>query len=180
MREDGLIPPARVGRRNSRDTNPQVQSLVRLANPTDVIELRLIVEPQLARLAALKASSLETARILRAANSQRDESYGTPDLAFHLEIASATRNPLARELYRILRQVGGDARVRLPERTPLCPNRRRTRDEEHLRIARAIAARDPDMAEACMREHLLAVRAVIFDKMSPDSSTGTAASAATG
>ncbi|MCY6381848.1 FadR/GntR family transcriptional regulator [Hoeflea prorocentri] len=177
MREDNLIPPARVGRRNFRETNPQVQNLVRLANPTDVIELRLIIEPQLARLAALKASSLEAERIVKAANSQKEESYGAPDLAFHLEIASATRNTLARELYRILRQVGGDARVRLPDRAPPCPDRRRKRDAEHLKIARAIAARDPDLAQECMRQHLLAVRAVIFDRMSPDFSAGTSTAA---
>ena len=139
---------------------------MRLANPTDVIELRLIIEPQLARLAALKASSLEAERIVKAANSQKDESYGAPDLAFHLEIASATRNTLARELYRILRQVGGDARVRLPDNAPACPARRRKRDAEHLQIARAIAARDPEMAQESMHQHLLAVRAVIFDRMS--------------
>lgn len=168
MREEGLIAPARVGRRNSRETNPQVQNLVRLANPTDVIELRLIIEPALARLAALRASSLEAERILRAANSQKDESYGAPDLTFHLEIASASRNALARELYRIVRSVGADARVRLPDTAPLCPNRRRIRDEEHQKIAKAIAARDPDRAEEFMRDHLLAVRALIFDRMSPD------------
>lgn len=178
MREESLIPPARVGRRNSRESSPQVQNLVRLANPTDVIDLRLIIEPQLARLAALKASSLEAARIVRAASSQKDESYGGADLAFHLEIASATRNTLARELYRMLRQVGTDVRVRLPERVPPCPDRRRKRDEEHQRIARAIAERDPDKAEEYMRMHLLAVRAVIFDRMSPDTSGTNAATTA--
>ena len=113
MREEGLIPPAQIGRRNTRESGPQIESLVQLANPTDVIEMRIIIEPQLARLAALKASSLEIARIARAAKGQPDDDYAALDLAFHLEIASATRNALARELYRILRRVGG-RRARSP------------------------------------------------------------------
>jgi DNA-binding FadR family transcriptional regulator len=169
LREDGLIPPARVGRRNSRETSSQVQNLVRVANPTDVIELRLIIEPQLARLAALKASSLEAERIIKAAHSQKHETNGEADLAFHLEVASGTRNSVAREMYRTLRMVGSDARVKLPDSTPMCPIRLKKRDEEHLEIARAIAARDPEEAEEKMREHLLAVRAIIFERMSPDS-----------
>lgn len=173
MREESLLPPARIGRRSSRDTNPQVESLVRLANPTDVIEMRLIIEPQLARLAALKASSLETARITRAADGPQDGPYGAPDLAFHLEIASSTRNALAREMYRMLRMVSADARVFLPDNRPPCPNRRKIRDEEHMQIAKAIAARDPERAEAKMRDHLLAVRGVILDRMSPDFSAGS-------
>ena len=62
----------------------------------------------------------------------------------------------------------------------MCPQRRKSRDEEHLRIARAIAARDPDLAEDCMRDHLLAVRDVIVDRMSRDTSTRTQASAIAG
>lgn len=179
MRDEGLIPPAQIGRRGIRDSGPQIENLVRLANPTDVIEMRMMIEPQLARLAALKASSLEIARITRAAKSRPEEDYGTPDLAFHLEIASATRNALARELYRILRKVGADARVRIPIRGEMCPNRRRIRDEEHLKIARAIADRDPDSAEDAMRAHLSAVNAVIASRLTPsDSQDGSVAAVA--
>ena len=133
-----------------------------------MIELRLILEPQFARLAAVRASALEIARITRAATSRPDEDYGAPDLAFHLEIASASRNALGRELYNILRQVGADARVRLPSRRPMCPKRREIRDAEHLRIARAIAERDPERAEECMRAHLASVQAVVMERISPD------------
>lgn len=180
MRDEGLIPPAQIGRRGTRDNGLQIESLVRLANPTDVIEMRMMIEPQLARLAALKASSLEIARISRAAKSLPEEDYGAPDLAFHLEIASATRNALARELYRILRKVGADARVRIPTRGKMCPERRKVRDEEHLRIARAIADRDPDAAEDAMRAHLAAVNAVIADRLIPADAQDTSAAAIAG
>jgi GntR family transcriptional regulator, transcriptional repressor for pyruvate dehydrogenase complex len=168
MREEGLLPPALLGRRSSREMDPQTESLVRLANPNDVIELRIVLEPYYARLAALRASSIEIARITKAAQSDPEDDYGTPDIAFHLEIASASRNALAREFYRMLRKVGADSRVRLPSQTPLGPGRRQERDEEHMRIANAIAKRDPDGAEEAMRAHLAVVHTVILERMSPD------------
>ncbi len=169
MREAGRLPPAQVGRRTTREGSMQADALARLANPTDVIELRLILEPQFARLAAVRASALEIARITKAATSGPDVDYGAPDLTFHLEIASASRNALGRELYNILRQVGADARVRLPSRRPMCSKRREARDAEHMRIARAIAERDPECAENCMRVHLSSVQAVIMERISPES-----------
>lgn len=168
MRESGHLPPAQVGRRTSRESSMQTESLAKLANPTDVIELRMILEPQFARLAAVRASSLEISRITRAGQSRPDEDYGTPDLTFHLEIANASRNALGREFYNILRQVGADARVRLPSRRPMCPKRREARDAEHMRIARAIAERDPERAEDCMRAHLASVQALVMERISPD------------
>ena len=168
MREAGHLPPAQVGRRTTRESGPQTDNLARVANPMDVIELRLILEPHFARLAAVRASAVEIARITRAATSMPDEDYGTPDLAFHLAIASASRNALARELYRILRKVGADARVRLPDRPPPCSKRRDARDTEHMRIARAISERDSDRAEECMRAHLRNVRALVMDPVAPE------------
>lgn len=168
MRDAGELPPAQLGRRTSRDGNSRTEALAKLASPTDVIELRLMIEPQLARLAAIRSSANETARIIRAATTAANEEYGASDLTFHLEIASASRNPLARELYKTLRQVGTDVRVRLPSRKPPCSKRRAARDAEHMKIARAIADRDPDTAEEAMRMHLSNVLALILERLSPD------------
>jgi DNA-binding FadR family transcriptional regulator len=168
MRAAGALPPAQVGRRTSREGNPHIDSLAKVANPTDVIELRLILEPQFARLAAIRGSAMEIARIIRAATSQKDGDYGATDLAFHAEIAKASRNALARELYDTLRRVGADARVRLPSRKPMCETRRAARDAEHLKIARAIADRDPERAEEMMRAHLANVHALIRERLSPE------------
>jgi DNA-binding FadR family transcriptional regulator len=167
LRDSGQLPPAQVGRRAVGDGGPRVEDLVRLANPTDVIELRILLEPQLARLAAIRASANDTAQISRAAAGRLGDSYGAADLAFHREVARASRNVLAKELYDLIRQVGTDSRVRLPQRTPLCPNRRRARDREHMAIARAIAERDPDRAAAAMQAHLAEVQRLIVERMSP-------------
>lgn len=168
LRNEGHLPHAQVGRRTKRKSNSHTEALARLANTTDVIELRLMLEPQFARLAAVRASAMEIARIVRAATSAPDDDYGTPDLTFHLEIASASRNALGRELYHILRQVGSDTRVHMPARAPICSKRRQARDAEHMRIARAIADRAPERAEECMRTHLANVQALIMGRISND------------
>lgn len=165
LRAEGELPPAQVGRKSVRRDNSHIDELVSVANPSDVIELRMILEPQFARLAAIRASMLEIKRIQRSATSRQGEDYGTADLAFHRELARSSRNPLAQEIYDLLRQVGTDSRVRLAQNTPPCPTRRAQRDAEHQAIAQAIADRDPDKAEALMRAHLVNVRKVIEERM---------------
>jgi GntR family transcriptional repressor for pyruvate dehydrogenase complex len=141
------------------------ESLIRSTNPLEVIELRLALEPALARLAAVRATPLEIARILRAATTPPDMQRSTADLAFHKLVAAASGNGLAADLYALLRKVGSDSRVRVQSTVPACPNRLAQRDQEHHAVAEAIAARDPESAEAAMRAHLNAVHRVILNRL---------------
>jgi len=143
------------------------ESLIRTTNPIEVIEMRLALEPSLARLAALRASPLEIARILRAATTSGGVDTGAADLIFHKTIAASTRNSLAGALYTLLRQIGTDVRVRLGNSTGANPQRLVQRDAEHRAVAEAIAARDPDAAESAMRIHLAAVQRRIMDRLAP-------------
>jgi DNA-binding FadR family transcriptional regulator len=141
------------------------ESLIRATNPLEVIELRLALEPALARLAAVRATPLEIARIVRAATTPPDMQRSTADLAFHKLVAAASGNALAADLYSLLRKVGSDARVRVQSAAPSCPNRLAQRDQEHRAVAEAIAARDPERAEAAMRAHLNTVHRLILNRL---------------
>lgn len=141
------------------------ESLIRSTNPLEVIELRLALEPALARLAAVRATPLEIARILRAATTPPDMQRSTADLVFHKLVAAASGNGLAADLYALLRKVGADSRVRVQSTAPACPNRIAQRDQEHRAVADAIAARDPERAEAAMRAHLNEVHRVIVNRL---------------
>lgn len=157
MRRSGDIKTVRT--RRAPTAQPRYsEELVRLTNPLEVIELRLMMEPGLARLASLRASPLEIARIVDAATTPENAAYGEADFVFHLSVASAARNHLAGEFYRMLRQVGVDARVRISDMSaPTCPKRIARRDAEHRAIADAISRREPDAAERAMRTHLQSV-----------------------
>lgn len=141
------------------------EALVRTTNPIEVIELRVALEPALARLAALRASPFDIARIERAATTASGADSGAADLSFHKLVAAGARNTLAADLYNLLRQVGTDARLRVGSNAPSCPKRLLQRDAEHRAIAQAIAARDADQAEGAMREHLIAVQRTIMGRL---------------
>jgi DNA-binding FadR family transcriptional regulator len=165
LREDGALPPAQAGRRPSAPVAAEGSDmLARLASPMEVVELRLIIEPGLARLAALRGSSVEIARIGQLATTRPGADRGAADLAFHCAVAQASRNSLGAELYALLRRVGKDHRVRVASLESRCPNRLRERDAEHRRVADAIARRDGDAAERAMREHLATVRRRIVER----------------
>ena len=159
LREQGDLDASR--RTNGADG----ESLIRSTNPLEVIEVRLALEPALARLAAVRATPLEIARIMRAATTPPDMQRSSADLVVHKLVAAASGNGLAADLYALLRKVGSDARVRVQGSDPPCPNRLAQRDREHHAVAEAIAARDPEHAEAAMRAHLTAVHRIILDRL---------------
>lgn len=166
LREDGEIPPPRPGRRPRPDLSPD-NALARATNPIEVIELRSVLEPGFARLAAIRASALDIARITQAATPAPDLDHGLADAAFHRAVTAGARNGLGAALYDLLRKVGRDARVRLGDQRPICTVRLARRDAEHRAIAAAIAARDPEEAERAMRAHLAAVQRQITDRLTP-------------
>ncbi|MBW6417636.1 FadR/GntR family transcriptional regulator [Celeribacter sp. PS-C1] len=160
LRDNGELTPAKSGRRAHSETSspaPSSAKLVQSTNPLEVMEMRLMIEPALARLAALRASPDEIAHILQTAHSPADLSPAQADQDFHRAVAAGSRNSLASELHILLHRVQNDARLRFTdadsdEHTTV--ERVKARDLEHQRIAAAIASRDPLTAERAMFDHL--------------------------
>jgi GntR family transcriptional regulator, transcriptional repressor for pyruvate dehydrogenase complex len=167
LRNEGEIGPSRLGRRPIAPPPPDGNDIARCTNPIEVIEMRLVIEPGLARLAALRASPLEISRIEAAATTPSSADYGAADLAFHMAVAAGARNSLGIELYSLLRRIGTDARVRLGAGDAVCATRIQQRDAEHRAIAAAIAARDLEGAEQATRAHLIAVQRRIIERLTP-------------
>jgi GntR family transcriptional regulator, transcriptional repressor for pyruvate dehydrogenase complex len=165
LRANGEIAPAEAKRKPLLGHNGE--NLVRATNPMEVIEMRLAIEPFLARLAALRASPSEMTAIEEAATTATGTDSGAADLKFHKLIAASSGNKLASLLYSLLRRVASDSRVRLASNRPACPKRTRQRDIEHRAIAQAILARDPDSAEQAMRLHLAAVQNLVNEHLNP-------------
>lgn len=165
LRDANEIEPA--GARRAAAGLARGSVLARETNPLEVIEVRMALEPALARLAAVRASPLDIARIQKAVVAADGDS-GANDLAFHKAIASSAGNKLAAGLYHLLREIGRDARLRLGRNAPVCPDRLRQRNAEHLGIAEAIASRDAPGAERAMRLHLIQVHSVVMKRLSPE------------
>ena len=165
MRANGELAPAAAKRKPL--VGPNGENLVSSTNPMEVIEMRLAIEPFLARFAALRASPFEMAAINEAATTAAGVDSGAADLKFHKLIAASAGNKLAASLYDLLRRVPSDARVRLNASRPACPKRTQQRDAEHRAIAQAILQRDPDAAEQAMRLHLAAVQKLVIERLNP-------------
>lgn len=167
LREKGLV-EAYAGRGTfvTNGTPPSIkQSLGRMmrADQQDgtahLVEVREILEPEIAALAASRADEEAIATMREAIavmdSAKRDpEAFIEADLDFHLALAEAASNPLILSLIDSIVAVLRDQRMLIfnveggPERGQY----------HHKRILEAIEHRDPQGARDAMRAHLRQVR----------------------
>ncbi|WP_241557212.1 FadR/GntR family transcriptional regulator [Croceibacterium ferulae] len=128
----------------------------------EVTEARLLVEPEVAGLAAAQIDAQELAQLAAlvdgiAQENARHAGTESADRDFHLLIARASRNTA---LLRIVEDLWA-LRAASPETALLYAKARAANIqpvvEEHTAILRALEARDPAAARAAMRAHLNAV-----------------------
>jgi DNA-binding FadR family transcriptional regulator len=124
----------------------------------ELIEARLIYEPEVARLAAVRATADDLALLERILEQQREEvEHGyfvhPTNLSFHRAMAQATRNPLLEMVIQVVLELIRDrvARWKLPEGSWQRILAR------HERLYEALRGRDPEEACRVMREHVLEV-----------------------
>jgi len=126
---------------------------------SDLVEVREIVEPEIAALAAARATD-EHIAALREAVVTMDGALEDPDkfieadLDFHLACAEATRNALIPALIDSIVDLLREQRARI-FRVAGGPQRGQF---HHKRILEAIVRRDPKAAHEAMRAHLRQVR----------------------
>jgi GntR family transcriptional repressor for pyruvate dehydrogenase complex len=124
----------------------------------DAVELRRMLEPQIARLAATRHGAGDLARLQQILAAMEDALGDVPrwiaaDLASHAQLATMTNNALVALQMRGLEPVIGEMMVRFNDRAA------RTRADwsetlaRHVRIADAITSRDAKAAEAAMQRH---------------------------
>ncbi|MFT3861052.1 FadR/GntR family transcriptional regulator [Micropruina sp.] len=129
-----------------------------------VSELRRIVEPQVAELAARRATDLDLAAldaILRESHAglTAEESLRL-DVEFHRRLAVATGNPLLVGVCEAMNNLVHEVRLR----SHWAREGRRNSIEGHRRLYTALAAHDPAAARAVMDAHLAEVGELI-DKL---------------
>lgn len=125
----------------------------------EVMEVRLRVEPQLAQLAALRASAADIARMrdILARLEATEDADGRElwDSTFHRELARAAGNRFFLMIFDSMDRARHDDTWRaLRERARSQANLAQTMRQHHELVA-AIAAHDPVRAGAAMRDHLM-------------------------
>ena len=143
-----------------------LSTLAKRISPADVMRARAALEPALARDAALHCSALSIAglRLItarsRTASSWRD--YEALDNDLHRQIAEATGSVVLLALFdqlNTLRRMVAWGRL---NRHGSRPPDNYSSFLEHERVVEALAARDPDAAQAAMRAHLHSVEDRLF------------------
>lgn len=161
-----------VGRGTFYGARPPAQEkgvalLARRTHPDEVMEVRLVLEPQIAGLAARRATLEDLQEIERCLKkSCLATDFGAFELwdsALHQAIAVAAHNTLLLGLFEAInsireRRIWGQLKT-----ASLTPARLRDYHEQHAAFVAAIADRDAAAAERTMRAHLKVVQANMFE-----------------
>lgn len=150
LRGEGVL----AAPRRARPPIWQHESIVEHTSPPDLWELRLMLEPKLARLAVLNGTPRELSLIVDIHSQCEPLKFDRAlDVAFHRAIANASHNRLAAFLIDRLSEITMDPgfQIRSPQLT------RETGFDHHEAIVQAIRARMPVESEMGMAIHLRAI-----------------------
>lgn len=166
LEEDGVL-SRHVGRGTylqAREANTIAEIVKRMegASPADMMEIRLLLEPAAASLAATNASVPELAAIesahRKAIAATEMPEFEQWDTEFHQLVFDCSRNELLREFHNVLRVLRNQTPWFEMKKRSFSEERRRRYCTEHARIVDALHNRLPDDAEEAMRAHLLTIQ----------------------
>jgi DNA-binding FadR family transcriptional regulator len=131
-------------------------------SPSEMLETRLLVEPLLARMAALRATEAEVEHmqhLLEKSEAARDaKTWELWDGRLHRAVAEAAHNGLLLSIFDAFNAMRRQAKWSALRQTTLTPARHAAYCAHHRAYVGAIAARDAAKAEEIMRRHIEAVR----------------------
>jgi len=143
-------------------TPTNLEELAKRTHPLEVMDVRLEIEPALARLAAMRATNGDIERLLhlaeKTASSSDADGRELWDSALHRTIAEAAGNSLLLAIFDMIDRIRQDATWRLLRERARSGERQQIYVEQHRRVIAAIAQREAHAAEQAMREHLEFVR----------------------
>jgi GntR family transcriptional repressor for pyruvate dehydrogenase complex len=131
-------------------------------DPLSVMEARLALEPELAALAARRATGEDVARMRaladRASHAQDADAAELWDGSLHRMIARLAGNPILNTAFTLINEVRQEQRWQQEREQARSPALVAEYDRQHGRIIDAIDARDEDAARTAMRAHLSALK----------------------
>jgi GntR family transcriptional regulator, transcriptional repressor for pyruvate dehydrogenase complex len=135
-------------------------------NISELLDVRMIIEPALAQRAALHASPEQIAELgnlldRQAAKISEGELATEEDSSFHYTIALAADNSVMLKLVHVLM----DSLRELRERSLEAGGRQHKSLAAHRRVLAAVKQGDAAAAEAAMRRHVLEVQKLILQKL---------------
>lgn len=148
---------------------PTVTVLAPVLSPTgstllEQLELRRLIEPEVARLAASRATPVHLQEMTRYIGQQkhkmeRGQPFIDEDSAFHMAVARSSGNDLLVRMMENIHELLRDSR----EQSLQTRSGRALSLAGHERILDAISRHDPGAAHRAMRRHVLEVESTIIE-----------------
>ena len=162
LEEEGLI-HRHVGRGTFRAAPAPAEEAL---SPSDVVECRLILEPEMISLAVARATPADIARMadcLRGTDEAPDlAAFERWDAALHDAFALGTHNAAVIAMSRSLARVRDRTDWGQLKARGNTAERRATLQAQHHAMVDAVRARDRDAARRAMRGHILFVQGYMF------------------
>lgn len=152
-----------IGPRPEKENMPKgLPSVSAVTNPAEIMEARIVLEPKLAALAALRASLNELAEmenfLQKAQGATKTADFEYWDEKLHLAIANATDNYLLISLFMVIHEIKQSNIWGILKEASLTPERQKIYLQQHREIVNALTARDASGAERLMGEHLETIK----------------------
>ncbi|WP_236789326.1 FadR/GntR family transcriptional regulator [Amycolatopsis sp. GM8] len=167
LEREGLI-SRHVGRGTFLTTDGgHVDAQELMTSPAEIMDTRLMIEPEIAIHAARNATPSDLAEIercMRRGNACEPYlEFEAWDSAFHRAIAASVHNGLLLRMFDTMNAardlpVWGNSKLRSATK-----DRRVAYEQEHAAILTALADRDPGSAQVAMREHLNSVKSNLLN-----------------
>jgi len=149
-------------------TAPEAAEVAEITNPIDAMQARSMIEPEIARIAAMRASSRQIAELQQLCANMRCaktwDAYAELDWRFHNLLAEATGNVVLVEIQRLVNSVRRYVVWGNLIKRPVGPDRDYHSFLEHEQIVEAITNRDGEAARQAMLDHLGGTRANMKDQ----------------
>lgn len=146
---------------------PLFMDFVRRASPVEIMEVRSMIEPAAAAMAAVRATREDLdlmERYLREADAAQDlETFEEIDALLHMRIVLSTRNRLLSDIYHEINTARIEpAWKELKSRRLTRPQRERYHADHHG-VVNAITNRDADLARSLSKAHLAEAARDLFE-----------------
>jgi DNA-binding FadR family transcriptional regulator len=156
-----------VGSRPDKEPR-QLSFITANTSPAEVLEARLAIEPQIARMAAVRASERQIADIAGLVQKGRGAgdaaTWESWDGQFHRALCLVTGNRLLLSIFDSFNAIRRQRTWSRLRQAVLTTERRQHYAEQHKNILEAIGSRDAAQAELAMRAHIEDVARSLLDR----------------
>lgn len=144
----------------------QLNLLTQCTNPEEVMEVRIMIEPCIAGLAARRASTDDhlamSDALVKSEAATNFETFEHWDSTLHQTIAKAARNQLLKAVFDSVNMIRWKTEWGHLKEMTLTRERRTVYEKQHKKLVQAILDRNVSQSEAIMREHLETVQNDLF------------------